>query len=192
MPLEMNCLIFLRYTPFVFLNVSSIRNVDYQAQCDDSTLKKFEFEFHSAGYLTLLEAIEVIKNVLGHLIILTKVRETLWCMVLMTIPNIWHSQDGNQKITVQSQTVLQFMIKLDVPVFSKANMHTSLSLPQQAFLENLHISMAFSCLQQLIQWLKDGMYDFCTLPTTLRTHIAKEDLDALYQIPSRWKAGTEL
>ena len=44
-----------------------------QAQCDDSTTKKMEFEFHSAGYLTLLEAVQAMKNVLGHLINFIKV-----------------------------------------------------------------------------------------------------------------------
>ena len=44
-----------------------------QVQCDDSTTKKMEFEFHSAGYLTLLEAVQGIKNVLGHLINFIKV-----------------------------------------------------------------------------------------------------------------------
>ena len=39
-----------------------------QVQCDDLTTKKMEFEFHSAGYLTLLEAVQAMKNVLGHLI----------------------------------------------------------------------------------------------------------------------------
>ena len=39
-----------------------------QVQCDDSTTKKMEFEFHSAGYLTLLEAVQAMKNVLGHFI----------------------------------------------------------------------------------------------------------------------------
>ena len=39
-----------------------------QVPCDDSTLKKMEFEFHSASYLTLLEAVQAMKNVLGHLI----------------------------------------------------------------------------------------------------------------------------
>ena len=32
-----------------------------------------EFEFHSAGYLTLLEAVQAMKNVLGHLINFIKV-----------------------------------------------------------------------------------------------------------------------
>jgi len=46
-----------------------------QVQCDDSTNKKMEFEFHSAGYMTLLEAVQVMKNVLGHLNNFIKVTE---------------------------------------------------------------------------------------------------------------------
>ena len=44
-----------------------------QVECEDSTTKKMEFEFHSAGYLTLLEALQAMKNVLGHLINFVKV-----------------------------------------------------------------------------------------------------------------------
>ena len=46
-----------------------------QVQCDDLTSKKMEFDFHSAGYLTLLEAVQAIKNVLGHLVNSIKVGE---------------------------------------------------------------------------------------------------------------------
>ena len=67
-----------------------------------------------------------------------------------------------------------------------------LSLPQQRFLENLPTVMLFSCLQQLIQWLNDGMYDFHTLPFTLMTRLPKEDQDALNEIPTRWKGGMKL
>ena len=44
-----------------------------QVSSEDSTIKKLEFEFHSASYLTLLEAVQAMKNVLGHLINFIKV-----------------------------------------------------------------------------------------------------------------------
>ena len=42
-------------------------------------MRKMEFVFHTASYLTLLEAVKAMKNVLGHLINLTKV----WEMVVV-------------------------------------------------------------------------------------------------------------
>eukprot|EP00731_Ephydatia_muelleri_P026790 Em0018g890a len=111
----------------------------FKVQCDDSTTKKMEFEFHSAGYLTLLEAVQAMKNVLGHFI-----------------------KESDQLDSVKSQTIRQFMFILDsqidqnTPVFARSSTPT-LSPPQLKFLENLPTVMVFSCLQKFIQWLKDGM-----------------------------------
>eukprot|EP00731_Ephydatia_muelleri_P021730 Em0014g321a len=91
----------------------------FKVQCDDLTSKKMEFDFHSAGYLTLLEAVQAIKNVLGHLI---------------------NSIKGNDQLekTVKSQTIRQFVSKIhqNAPVFDTASTPT-LSPPQLTFLENL-------------------------------------------------------
>eukprot|EP00731_Ephydatia_muelleri_P026802 Em0018g902a len=57
------------------------------------------------------------------------------------------------------------------------------------FLENLPTVMVFSCLQKFIRWLKDGIYDFHTLPFTLKTHLPLEYQEALLQIPEKWKGA---
>ena len=96
------------------------------------------------------------------------------------------------------QTVRQFMAALDSQiymyqkalVFAKASTPT-LSSPQLKFLESLPTAMVFTCLQLFIQWLKDGMYDFHTLPFTLKTHLSPEDQEALLQIPNKWRAGNK-
>ena len=97
--------------------------------------------------------------------------------------------------SVKTQTIREFMSILDsqiqnqnAPVFARSSTPT-LSPPQLKFLENLPTVMVFSCLQKFIQWLKDGMYDFHTLPFTLKTHLPLEDQEALLQIPEKWKGG---
>ena len=103
-------------------------------------------------------------------------------------------QESDQLDSVKSQTIRQFMSILDsqinqnAPVFARRSTHT-LSPPQLKFLENLPTVMVFSCLQMFIQWLKDGMYDFHTLPLTLKTHLPLEDHEVLLQIPAKWKGG---
>ena len=47
--------------------------LNHQAPCDDSTARKLEFEFHPAGYLTLLEVVQIMKNILGQIINYKKV-----------------------------------------------------------------------------------------------------------------------
>ncbi|KAL5466920.1 hypothetical protein EMCRGX_G031083 [Ephydatia muelleri] len=118
-----------------------------QVQCDNSTIKKLEFEFHSVGWGNYVNP-----------------------------PNDQYKLDS-----VKSQTIHGFMSILDsqinqnAPVFARSSTPT-LSPPQLKFLENLPTVMVFSCLQKFIQWLKDGMYDFHTLPFTLKTHLPLEDL----------------
>ena len=91
-------------------------------------------------------------------------------------------------------TVRQFMATLDgqvdqnMPVFPKGCTPT-LSPLQLKFLEALPTTIVFSCLQLFIQWLKDGMYDFHTLPFALKTHLSPNDQKALDLIPATWKGG---
>ena len=114
--------------------------------------------------------------------------ETTTSLILLLL------QETDQLDSVKSQTIRQFMSILDsqidqnTPVFARSSTPT-LSPPQLKFLENLPTVMVFSCLQKFIQWLKDGMYDFHTLPFTLKTHLPLEDQEALIQIPAKWKGG---
>ena len=74
-PLSNNCQILLRFRHFVFLLFKTTFHFYNQVACDESTVKKFDYEFHPASYMTLLEALQVMKNVLGHLINYSKVCE---------------------------------------------------------------------------------------------------------------------
>ena len=155
-----------------------------------------EFEFHSASYLTLLEAVQVIKNVLGHLISYKVcMGDCVNFVQLIILENMSFVQESDLVNT--QQTVRQFMAALDsqidqnTPVFAKASTPT-LSPPQLKFLESLPTAMVFTCLKLFIQWLKDGMYDFHTLPFTLKTHLSPEDQEALLQIPNKWKGGNKM
>ena len=83
---------------------------------------------------------------------------------------------------------LDNLIDQNTPVFAKACIPT-LCPPQVLFLEALSIAMLFSSFKLLIQWLKDGVYDFHTLPFTLKAHLTKNDHEALLKIPAEWKGG---
>ena len=41
---------------------------NYKVPMEDMVLKRFEYEFHSAGYHTLVEVITGLRTVVGHLI----------------------------------------------------------------------------------------------------------------------------
>ena len=62
----------------------------------------------------------------------------------------------------------------------------SLGPSQLACLEELPLPSLYCCLQLFVRWVEDGMYDFCSLPFAVKTHISNQDLQALQQIPLKW------
>eukprot|EP00731_Ephydatia_muelleri_P026840 Em0018g940a len=99
-----------------------------QVQCDNSTIKKLEFEFHSVGWGNYVKP-----------------------------PNDQYKLDSVKSQTIHEfMSILDSQINQNAPVFARSST-PALSPPQLKFLENLPTVMVFSCLQKFIQWLKDGI-----------------------------------
>ena len=58
----------------------------------------------------------------------------------------------------------------------------SLSDLQNDYLINLKMRHVFKTLELLTKWMREGMYDFCALPFSLKTELSKEDRDVLCSI----------
>ena len=58
----------------------------------------------------------------------------------------------------------------------------SLSDSQNDYLINLKMRHVFQTLELLTEWMREGMYDFCALPFSLKTELSKEDRDVLCSI----------
>ena len=97
-------------------------------------------------------------------------------------------QESKSQSMVESQSVKQFLNMLETEIMAKSSPH-NLSSSQLKFIENLPTMMVFSCLQWIIQWLKDGRYDFHKLPFTLMAHLPIEDQNMLNLIPKEWQSG---
>ena len=68
-------------------------------------------------------------------------------------------------------------------------MSISVSDAQLRLLSSTKLSLLFSTLKLFVEWVKDGMYDFNTLPITLKVHLSKHDHGILKQIPDKY-SGT--
>ena len=57
---------------------------------------------------------------------------------------------------------------------------------QLACLSEIHLSSLYCCLKVFSGWMEEGMYDFSTLPFTVKAHLSQDDLAALKAIPQKW------
>ena len=75
-------------------------------------------------------------------------------------------------------------------VLEEIGIHTeNLTDTQLACISELPLPAVYSCLQLFVKWIKEGLYDFCSLPFAIKTHITYQDQVSLQQVPIRW-AGT--
>ena len=58
----------------------------------------------------------------------------------------------------------------------------SLSDLQNDYLINLKMRHVFKTLELLTKWMREGTYDFCALPSSLKTELSKEDREILCSI----------
>ena len=63
----------------------------------------------------------------------------------------------------------------------------STSPSQLACFMELPLPSLFCCLQLFASWIRDGVYDFSTLPFGVKTHMTYQDLQAVQQISIEWK-----
>ncbi len=63
------------------------------------------------------------------------------------------------------------------------------SLPQSQleYLHSLKLPFLYSTLEQFVEWVRDGMYDFHQLPLVMRKHLEPQDEVALNSFQSSYK-----
>lgn len=92
---------------------------------------------------------------------------------------------------LKQQTVTQFMLRLydhlnqDDETLKEIGIQCT-SSPQLACLNELSLSSLFCCLQLFTSWVRDGVYDFATLPFGLKIHLPYQDLQSIKRIPLKW------
>ena len=59
----------------------------------------------------------------------------------------------------------------------------SLSDTQLACLSSVRLCFLFSTLELFVRWVKEGLYDFNSLPMALKVHLTEEDITLLDQVP---------
>ena len=108
--------------------------------------------------------------------------------------------------TVDSKENLQ---DLKMPVFMMSNVYVHLTDPEQvlfvigitpnsleqsqiACLVHLPLHAVFACFQLFVQWVDQGVYDFCNLPLALKAHLPEADRVFLEQeLKDQWKGELE-
>ena len=61
-----------------------------------------------------------------------------------------------------------------------------LNLSQLTCLSELPLASLYCCLKLFATWMEEGMYDFSTLPYTIKAHLSTEDHTVLKAIPQKW------
>ena len=64
----------------------------------------------------------------------------------------------------------------------------SLSDTQLACLSSVRLCFLFSTLELFVRWVKEGLYDFNSLPIALKVHLNEEDSTLLEQLPDSFSS----
>ena len=66
----------------------------------------------------------------------------------------------------------------------------SLKHSQLTCLIDIPLPRVFACFQRFVQWMDNGIYDFCNLPLAIKVHLSEEDV-MFFELELREKwAGT--
>ena len=94
-------------------------------------------------------------------------------------------------VDLQEQTVPQFMLTLydhlkeSEEVLKEIGVRST-SPSQLACFVELPLPSLFSCLQLFASWIRDGVYDFATLPFRVKTNLSSQDLQLIQKVPHEW------
>lgn len=97
---------------------------------------------------------------------------------------------------MELQTVSQFMATLYTEISDENTILEQLGIKgltpaQLAYLNDLPLKSSVSCLLMFTNWVEEGLYDFCTLPFSLKVHISDEDKVVVEQeVMKTWKGST--
>ena len=98
-------------------------------------------------------------------------------------------------VGLQQQTVPQFMLTLYDHLEESEDVLKEIGVrsttpSQLACLVELPLSSLFCCLQLFVSWIRDGWYDFATLPFGVKTNLSSQDQQLIQNVPHEW-TGTE-
>ncbi len=65
-----------------------------------------------------------------------------------------------------------------------------LTASQLACVSDLSLTCVLSGLELFVQWVEEGVYDFCALPFPLKSRLSYQDTQTLQHIPREWN-GTK-
>ena len=97
----------------------------------------------------------------------------------------------NEGAVNEHQTLSHFLLSLydglqsAKQVFNEIGIR-KISPTQITCLSELPLSSLYFCLKMFAAWMEEGMYDFSTLPYTIKAHLSQQDRDTLKAIPQNW------
>ena len=98
----------------------------------------------------------------------------------------------HSSLSLQQQTVPQFVLTLydhlkrNEDVLKEIGVHST-SPSQLACLVELPLTSLFYCLQLFASWIRDGVYDFATLPFGVKTSLSSRDQQLIQQVAHKWR-----
>ena len=131
---------------------------------------------------------------ISYLLICTYIACVALSGSVIMLPFIFQSAMGDSAVNPQ-QTLSDFLLSLydghnmTKEVLSEIGI-CKLNATQLTCLLELPLANLYDCLNIFATWMEDGMYDFATLPYTIKAHLTPEDLATLKSIPVNWKGAS--
>ncbi|CAI8040342.1 hypothetical protein GBAR_LOCUS22485 [Geodia barretti] len=138
---------------------------------DEGLLKHLELVFHAAGYHTILYTTTGLKTVAGYLV--KPVGD-----VGGAFNNTWTFREYLQSLYDGHRSVTEALSEIGMRQLTESQVTCLLDIP----LANL-----YHCLEVFSNWMEKCVYDFSSLPYTLKSHLEPSDLSTLKALPLTWK-----
>lgn len=91
-----------------------------------------------------------------------------------------------QNCTCKNFIAKLYMYNVHVTIVTVLYIISSLTDVQVRQLSSTKLPLLYSTLRLFVKWLKDGLYDFSSLPRALKARPQNLDLDLLDQIPAKY------
>jgi hypothetical protein len=137
---------------------------------DEGLFKRLELVFHAAGYHTILYTTTGLKTAAGYLVKTDDVGGAF--------NNTWTFREFLQSLYAGHHSVTEALSEIGMRQLTETQVTCLLDIP----LANL-----YHCLEVFSNWMERCVYDFSTLPYTLKSHLEPSDLSTLKALPLTWK-----
>ena len=77
------------------------------------------------------------------------------------------------------------VVSIAIRCYEVQSLSYSISSSGLECLGGIKLAFLYATLKQFVQWINDGLYDFCTIPLGMKKHLRLEDDQALQNIPSK-------